>query len=141
MTRDETVALFLECEAKRAEALAAALAKGKDERDAENTAHQAAKAHWNGWAQTMLDERKAMEADGRWSRESTISDWLWRAATNFSSCHFFDRRAATEVLAPEFKAALIKKAAEPIPISLAGAPFDGFVFPGYALFFNAVFTN
>ena len=114
MTRDETVALFLECEAKRAEARAAALAKGKDEHDAENTAHQAAKAHWNGWAQTMLDERKAMEADGRWSRKSTISDWLWRAATNFNSCHFFDRRAATEVLAPKFKAAFIKKAAEPV---------------------------
>jgi len=29
MTRDESVALFLECEAKRAEARAAALAEGK----------------------------------------------------------------------------------------------------------------
>ena len=37
MTRDETVALFLECEAKRAEARAAALAEGKDE-DGANTA-------------------------------------------------------------------------------------------------------
>ncbi len=35
MTRDETVALFLECEAKRGEARAAALADGKDEDDAE----------------------------------------------------------------------------------------------------------
>ena len=34
MTRDETVALFLECEAKRGEARAAALAGGKSEHEA-----------------------------------------------------------------------------------------------------------
>jgi uncharacterized protein YjbI with pentapeptide repeats len=142
MDRQETVALFLECEAKRAEARAAVLAEGKDEHDAENTTHEAAKTHWNTWAQAMLDERKAMEADGRWSSRSTRSDWLLRAATNFNSCHFFDRGATAKVLAPEQKAALLNKAAEPVdvPISLPGAPFDGFVFPGYALFFDAIFT-
>ena len=61
MTRDETVALFLECEAKRAEARTAALAEGKSETRT-NIAHEAAKRHWNAWAQAMLAERKALEA-------------------------------------------------------------------------------
>ena len=69
MTRDETVALFLECEAKRAEARAAALAEGKDEGGANTAAHEAAKAHWNAWAEPLLAERKAMEAAGRWAAE------------------------------------------------------------------------
>ncbi len=72
MTRDETVALFLECEAKRAEARAAALAGGASEEGARTTGHEAAKAHWNAWAERMLAERKALEADGRWAAEK---DW------------------------------------------------------------------
>jgi len=46
MTRDERVALF---EARRAEARAAG--KSEDE------AHEAAKAHWNAWAEGLLAER------------------------------------------------------------------------------------
>ncbi len=61
MTRDETVALFLECEAKRAAARAAALGEGK-ERTSEEHSREAAKAHWNAWAEGLLAERKAMEA-------------------------------------------------------------------------------
>ena len=72
MTRDETIALFLECEAKRAEARAAALAGGKSGDDTETAAHDAAKAHWNAWAEARLAERKAMEADGRWAAEKDI---------------------------------------------------------------------
>ncbi len=72
MTRDETVALFLECEAKRGEARAAALAEGKSEAGAEDTAHEAAKAHWNAWAEGLLAERKAMEADGRWAAVESL---------------------------------------------------------------------
>ena len=71
MTRDETVALFLECEAKRGEARAAALAEGKGEDEARYIAHEAAKAHWNAWAEPLLAERKAMEADGRWAAKKT----------------------------------------------------------------------
>ncbi len=58
MTRDETVALFLECEAKRGAARAAALASGKSEYDADAKAHEAAKAHWNAWAQELLAQRE-----------------------------------------------------------------------------------
>ena len=72
MTRDETVALFLECEAKRRDACAAALAEGKSEGKADDIAHEAAKAHWNAWAGPLLAERKAMEAGGRWAAEKDI---------------------------------------------------------------------
>ena len=61
MTRDETVALFLECEAKRAEVRDAALAEGKSEEEARDIAHEAAKEHWNAWAEDMLAKRKALE--------------------------------------------------------------------------------
>ena len=52
MTRDETVALFLECEAKRAAALAAG--------EPDDKAHEAAKAIWNAWAQPLVEQRKAL---------------------------------------------------------------------------------
>ena len=59
MTRDETIALFLECEKKRAEAHAVVLAEGKSEAEAANVAHDAAKAHWNAWAARMVSKRKS----------------------------------------------------------------------------------
>lgn len=65
MNRDLTVALFLECEARRKEARAAALAEGKS--SVEDIAHEAAKAHWNAWADGMLAKRKALEANGLWA--------------------------------------------------------------------------
>ena len=75
MTRDEktvrerTVERFLECEAKRAEARAAALAEGKSEDEARKIAHEAAKQHWNAWAEDMLAKRKALEEPGAWAAE------------------------------------------------------------------------
>ena len=74
MTRDEavrerTVERFLECEAKRAEARAAALAEGKSEGEAREIAHEAAKEHWNAWAEELLAERKALEETGAWTAE------------------------------------------------------------------------
>jgi hypothetical protein len=105
MNRDETVALFLECEAKRAEARAAALAEGKSERKAREIAHEAAKAHWNAWAEPLLAERKALEASGAWvsrrdyswepetGRNFETQAWLDKAAANFSRCLFLLRGA------------------------------------------------
>jgi hypothetical protein len=107
MTRDETVALFLQCEAKRSEARAAALAEGKDEDEASEIAHEAAKAHWNAWAEPLLAERKALEASGAWvsRREhfwepetggnSETQAWLDKAAADFSRCLFLLRGASS----------------------------------------------
>ncbi len=83
MTRDETVALFLECEARRAEARAAALAESKSE-DADDIAHEAAKAHWNAWAGSVLAQRETLEKEGRWAEASR---------TDFSRCLFLVRGA------------------------------------------------
>ncbi len=104
MTRDETVALFLECEAKRAEARTASLAESKSPDEAEAIAHEAAKAHWNAWAEPLLAERQAMKADGRWAAEKDWSgsrqpknkdtgEWLDRARAVFSNCYFLPREA------------------------------------------------
>ena len=70
MTRDETIALFLECESKRAVARFAALEQGKSEHEAREIAHEAAKERWNEWAEDMLAKRKAVRnpAQGRSSR-------------------------------------------------------------------------
>ena len=95
MTRDETVALFEACEAKRAAELAEGLS--------EDLAHEWAKEHWNAWAADMLTKKKALEEAGLWkaSRENPLAPekgenaktqaWLAEAAADFSSCHFFGK--------------------------------------------------
>ena len=100
MNRDETVALLLECEGKRGEARAAALAGGKSEDEARSIAHEAAKAHWNAWAQALLAERKALEDAGTWKsrreypwlpekgENPETQAWLDEAFADFSRCLF-----------------------------------------------------
>ena len=114
MTRDETVALWQQCESARD----AALAEGKSEEEA----HEAAKSIWNAWAERMLEARRALEASGRFiakksekyddfvAAETVSSDpatleWMQAAMVNFSGFVFEDQ-----------------------------ADFGGFVFPGQALF-------
>ncbi len=154
MTRDETIALFLECEARRAEARAAALAEGKDEDGANATAHEAAKAHWNAWAEARLAERKAMEADGRWAAEKdtygTLEPknpetraWMEKAEANFSRGLFLVRG----VEGPKETAGEEKENKDGEPpvksIQLEGdsADFSGFIFPGLARFNSATFSS
>ncbi len=156
MTRDETVALFLECEAKRTQARAEAEARGKPENEAKKIAHDAAKAHWNSWAQDMLAERKAMEADGRWAatidtkgnlvpENSKTDGWMQKAAVNFSRCIFvpgMDGIGGTQKT-PE-KEKWDKDGELPDkPVQLAGdkADFSSFGFPGIALFNSVTFTG
>ena len=155
MTRDETVALFLECEAKRGEARAAALAQGKSENEARNIAHEAAKAHWNAWAEPLLAGRKAMEADGRWATEKDILGrlapsnaetraWMEKAAAFFSRCLFLVRgvKGTKETAGEEEK----ENAGGSPPvksIQLEGdrADLSGYIFPGDAGFKSATFTS
>ncbi len=88
MTRDETVVLFMECEAKRIEVRSAALAEGKSVDDASKLAHEAAKTCWNAWAEALLAERMIMEAAGRWPSEKRV--WEDRAKVDFNFCLFLD---------------------------------------------------
>ena len=155
MTRDETVALFLECEAKRGAARATALGEGKSENAADGIAHEAAKAHWNAWAEGLLNERKVMEADGRWAAEKMPREsfelktpeaqaWMRKAAANFSRCLFLLRGVeGTQKTAGVEKNDDAEDGPPVIMIELAGKvlSFDGFVFPGYANFGSAQFTG
>ena len=154
MTRDETVALFLECEAKRAEARAAALAEGKDEDGANTAAHDAAKAHWNAWAEPLLDERKAMEADGRWVAEkdwtgdlerknAETRDWMKKAEVIFSRCLFLvpGMDGTKETAGEEKKNRDTEPPANLIPLEGDRADFSGFVFPDGASFASATFSG
>jgi hypothetical protein len=155
MTRDETVALFLECEGKRAEACAAALAEGKSKYDARNIAHDAAKAHWNAWAEARLAERKAMEADGSWAakkkhgycilqpKNDETRAWMEAAKANFSHCLFLIRGAqGIEETAGEEKRN--EDAGPPVKsmqLEADSIDFRGFVFPRGAWFEFAIFTG
>ena len=128
MNREETVALFLQCEAERVDALAA----GKSEAEA----HEAAKACWNCWVEPLLAERRRMESEGSWA--SKQSDWLERAKVDFTFCLFLNKGAATEERQKEIWADLEMK---PVPIDSPSALFYGLTFPGDADFSNAVFTG
>ena len=155
MTRDETVALFEACEAARAAARAAALGEGKSEDDAEKIAHEAAKAHWNAWAEARLAERKALEADGRWAAEKQpwgslepkneeTRAWMEAAAADFSRCLFLVKGAeGTKETAGEVKEEdrSAEAGVKSIQLEADRIDLDGFVFPGDAWFESATFSG
>ncbi len=155
MTRDETVALFLECEAKRRNTHKAALAQGKSDNDAEIIAHEAAKAHWNAWAANLVAERKALKTEERWAVERQpwgsldpqnpeTQAWVDKAAANFFRCCFLLQKKERTI-----EAAGRGKIDDPeakLPIKLIelggkGVRLDGFVFPGRADFRGVVFSS
>jgi len=137
MTRDETVRLFMECEAKRAEALAIGKSEGE--------AHEAAKAHWNAWANALLTERDTTEADGR--STGNRKDWSARAGADFSFCLFLNKGMANEEEKADARAALEIKAADAgrdvkaIHVESAATLFDGFRFPANISFHSSTFTG
>ncbi len=160
MTRDEavrenTVERFLECEAKRAEARAAAQAEGKSDRDARGIAHEAAKAHWNAWAEALNAERKAMEESGAWAAEKDLRGtlqpknegtraWMDKAEANFSRCLFLVKGSeGTKEAAGEEKEELEAGAppVKSIVIDAADVDMRAFVFPGVASFGSATFSG
>jgi len=150
MTRDETVALFLECEAKRAATQAQGLSEGKSEILAVAHSYEAAQAHWNAWAESLLAERKAMEADGRWAAEKgrcgklepqneETRAWMTKAAADLSRCRFLTPGADG--------AKAEQESSRPFPpvrsIELEGwcIYFHGFIFPGDTSFNGAAFSG
>lgn len=154
MNRDETIALFECCEAARAEAKNAALAEGKSEREARTIAHSVAKAIWNGWADTLLAERDAMEQEGHWAAEQRhwgvelqndeTHDWLMRAAADFTCCHFQVRGDnEDERFAGGFGEAAEQSdpPGKTVRVESRGINFSGFKFPGDARFGDAFFSD
>jgi hypothetical protein len=145
MTRDETVALFLKCEAKRTESRTAALAEGKSEDEADNIAHEAAKVQWNAWATKWLSPRdglpkKVRSGVARSSAENMAS--IESAKADFSYC-FFSAKRADESLIEE---GLAEKEASELPLKLVeveGSVFNfrGFIFPDEITFENSIFQG
>ena len=150
MTRDETVALFEACEEKRAEARAAARDKGKSERDANETAHLAAREHWNAWAQGMLVQRQTLEAAGKWvirldwrgdviPGNEASANWLDAAKANFFALRFPHAARKAQLSGFAYKARNSLARPTVIPGKGFAVRFDGFIFPGYAEFERAQF--
>ena len=118
-------------------------------------ADEAAKALWNDWAEKPLTELKALEASGVWALEkddssgifvaenAATSAWMKRAESDFSRCHFFLRRSErTKEAAGEDKDKA--EASDPLVKLIEiddGIDMRGFVFPGYASFESAAFSN
>jgi hypothetical protein len=137
MTRDETIALFLECEAKRAEARKAALDQGKSENEAKEIAHEAAKAHWNAWAQEMLDEKKALESANLFLMSSETQEDLFEYGGNKETEYWLSRSAA------RFSRYNFKndKSDNDNSIFENYLRFSGYIFPGYTDFSNCKFND
>ena len=133
-----------------------ALAEGKTKDDARNIAHEAAKAHWNAWAEPLLAQRKALEEAGAWKSSREIpwepkkgenpetQAWLEKATGNFSRCLFHLRGVeGIKETAGEDKAGDVDSG---LPIKSIGleadrADFSGFIFPGSARFESATFSG
>jgi uncharacterized protein YjbI with pentapeptide repeats len=126
MTRDETVALFLQ---------------GRET--------------WNAWANEMLAKRKAMETNGLWAAETAAAGYLtpknaetrvWIDATlaDFSRCFFGPHSPPqrTEIAEEENDR---YGGAEPyvksMLIDVGKIDFRGFLFPGDADFVGAAFSG
>jgi hypothetical protein len=139
MTRDETIALFLECEAKRTDAQAIAIAEGKFEEEACEAGQKAARRHWNDWAERMLAKRKELEAANLLGTNVETFTWKNDALADFSSCIFGALNPPVEErkVQPEVIDILVK----PILIDGSLLDFRGFIFPDKALFKSAVFKK
>jgi hypothetical protein len=153
--RERTVKRFLECEAKRAEARPTALAEGKSEDEARENAHEAARDHWNAWAEEMLAERKALEEREAWAAEKTswgslepknaeTQAWMEKAETNFLRCLLFLKGGEESQEAPGEDKEELQAGSMPVKsIALDGTDinFRGFIFPGNAWFDSATFKG
>jgi hypothetical protein len=121
MTRDETVALFLQV------------------REA-----------WNAWAEKMLAEHKALEHAGRWATKKNSSGnlepenaetaaWIKAAAAIFTFCDFCvsaGEPASGTAGEEKERNAAAGPAVKAVALETGSIDFDGFVFPGGAWFEN-----
>jgi uncharacterized protein YjbI with pentapeptide repeats len=126
MTRDETVALFLQ---------------GKDS--------------WNAWAERALAEREAIVAGGFWVAETTAAGyltpknaktrgWMEAAQADFSRCVFGPQSSPQnrEIAGDDQgRDGGVDPAVKSMFIDIVKIDFRGFVFPGDANFSGATFTS
>jgi hypothetical protein len=142
MTRDETIALWSECEATAA----AALSQGKSL----GAAHNAARRVWNDWAERLLRER--VEKGGiQWGTDRFLSgslvkhsdeerEWRLAAAVEFSGYTFGKDESGPAILnvSPLPHGALLNRQAHR---PVFETDFSGFVFPGAVSFEGVQFER
>ena len=109
MNQDETIALFLQ-----------------------------GKGTWNAWAEAMLAERKAIEADGRWSAEDDVPRaWMDKASADFSAL-WLKTQALTDAKEAKGRGAKEQDADAPsvksIVVEAERIEFQDWIFPGEAGF-------
>jgi uncharacterized protein YjbI with pentapeptide repeats len=109
MTRDETVQLWQACEDARAAASAAG--------QADDQAHEAAKAVWNKWAERLQDQQANLMQNGQWMLEA-VSDYNWPEAR---------QRGSNPMTQAWLQSAFVDFAGHRFE---NGADFSGFLFPG-----------
>jgi len=150
MTREQTIALWQQCEAARA----AALAQG----ETSEKAHEAAKAIWNGWAQPLLESCESLKASGEFKiakfdylaedwigpesfgENPATEQWLDAARVDFNGHVFGAKADFREFLFPgqsifgESKKYTKNRIARPSVVFRQGVEFGGSTF-----FWDAVF--
>jgi hypothetical protein len=112
MNREETIALFL---------------RGRDA--------------WNAWAEKVLAERKALEADGGWVAEL---DWRGILEPKSEKARAWMEAAKAVFTEAAFETASwpkLNSSAKPIELEANRVDFDGFVFPGDAVFDRVTFAG
>lgn len=155
MNQQDTIDLFKRCEAARKKARAVALAEGKEVEAAEGIAHQAAKSIWNEWAHDMLARRKALEEAGERATEEYCRGnievhneethaWMGATTVDFSgirlqSCQLFGKWQPNSGEIMEDSDIDPVSSANSVLLEGKAIRFDGFVFPGAALFDMAQF--
>src|SRR5579883_2208524 len=102
VTRDETIALFLQCEKARKIAYERSFSETSDSDFSWTVAHQAAKEVWNGWANDILSQKAILQRQGAWillprmtwesrldwrkRQTPEMQAWLDLSRVSFSSC-------------------------------------------------------
>ena len=147
MTRDETIALWLECEKARNDARA----EGQSEKEA----HQAAQVIWNRWANSILHELADLKSAGKWDVEYKPDDdwygvrhigrnnettiWLKKALVDFSYL-----KVDTNQKIEQLKFHTVQKylsADNTVRSPREKLDFEGFIFPSTADFRAVVFLG
>ena len=109
---------------------------------------------WNAWAEKMLTERKALKNMKRWAvKENSVGllepgtdetrIWMKEAAADFSSCRFlvWEAKGANETAEEQRKGGEEGGLpAKEVRLKALNIDFDGFIFPGAAIFRGAALS-
>jgi uncharacterized protein YjbI with pentapeptide repeats len=138
MTRDESIALWRECEEIRI----AWLAEGKSEYGVCDSAA----SKWNTWAEAMLSDRKKLDLKGLWqtrgerlseANNDETAEWIKLASVDFSDLIFVTSDMRTRYEVPKND----QEQSRLITTGGSAAHFIGYVFPWLVDFSRSRFVG